>query len=151
MVTFASVTRRRCRVCISFQARLKVNRRKFSFQLLILTIFLTAGVMALQLLPALRPFTGFYLVSIGFFFFLSLAMFFMAAKAAVSKDKNAFTRLIMLFTMVKLLLTVIIIAVYRYWFEPKETAFIFPFFVIYIAFTVYETIFMTKLGKVEAR
>ena len=107
--------------------------------------------MSFQLIPVLSPFIGFYLISIGFFFLLSLAMFFTSAKAAVSKDKNSFTRLIMVFTMVKLFLTVIIVVLYQRLAKPENVIFILPFFIIYIAFTVFETIFMTKLGKVEAR
>ena len=128
-----------------------MNRRKFSFQLLLLTVVLTGAVMALQLIPSLSSFIGFYLISIGFFFLLSLVMFFTSARAALSKDKNAFTRLIMVFTMAKLFLTVIIVIVYQQVVKPEGVLFILPFFIIYIAYTVFETIFMTKLGKVEAR
>ena len=78
-------------------------------------------------------------------------MFLIAAKAAVSKDKNAFTRLIMIFTMSKMLLTIILIVAYKKIVDPENTFFVFPFFGIYIAYTVFETIFMTKLGKVKAR
>ncbi|MEO1258119.1 MAG: hypothetical protein AAFZ15_04955 [Bacteroidota bacterium] len=128
-----------------------MNRRKFSFQLLLLTVVLTGVVMSFQLIPALSPFIGFYLISIGFFCLLSLVMFFTSAKAAISKDKNAFTRLIMVFTMAKLFLTVIIVVVYQQIEKPDNVLFILPFFAIYIAYTIFETIFMTKLGKVEAR
>lgn len=128
-----------------------MNRRKFSFQLLALTILLTTGMMALQMLPSFSDFVGFYLFTIGFFFSLSLLMFFSSAKAAVSKDKNAFTRLIMVFTMVKLFLTIAIIITYKIWIKPEGVLFVLPFFIIYIAYTVFETLFMTKLGKVKAR
>ena len=78
-------------------------------------------------------------------------MFFTAAKAAISKDKNAFTRLIMVFSMGKLFLTVIIVVIYDQIVQPESISFIIPFFGIYIAYTVFETIFMSKLGKVKAR
>ncbi len=128
-----------------------MNRRKFSFQLVLLTIILTGAVLMLQYFPVFRPSTGFSLVSIGFFFLLSLVMFLVAAQAAVSKDNNAFTRLIILFTMGKLFLTIILVVVYKEVLNPESNYFIIPFFGIYITYTVFETIFMTKLGKVKAR
>ncbi|MEZ4932680.1 MAG: hypothetical protein R2788_11235 [Saprospiraceae bacterium] len=128
-----------------------MNRRKFSFQLVLLTVVLTVAVLFLQYVPIFNPGTGFSLISIGFFFFLSLAMFLIAAKAAISKDKNAFTRLIILFSMGKMLLTVVLVVVYKLVIKPESIYFIIPFFGIYIAYTIFETIFMTKLGKVKAR
>ncbi|HFA51466.1 MAG TPA: hypothetical protein ENJ95_20830 [Bacteroidetes bacterium] len=128
-----------------------MNKRRFFVQLTILTFVLTAVVLGLQTLPAFRPHTFFSLISIGFFVLLSIAMFFMAAKAAVSKDKHAFTRLIMLFTLSKMILTAVLVIVYKQVAEPKGLVFVLPFFLIYIAYTVFETMFMTKLGKIKAR
>ncbi len=128
-----------------------MNRRKFSYQLVVLTVSLTVVVLLLQYFSVFRASIGFSLLSIGFFFFLSLLMFYAAAKAAISKDKNAFTRLIMVFSMGKLFLTIIIVILYHRIAQPESISFIIPFFGIYIAYTVFETIFMTKLGKVKAR
>ena len=128
-----------------------MNRRRFSFQLVLLTVFLTGFVLILQYFPVFTSSTGFSLLSIGFFFLLSLIMFLVAAKAAVSKDRNAFTRLIMVFSMSKMLLSVILVIIYKQVIKPESIYFVIPFFVIYSAYTVFESIFMTKLGKVKAR
>ena len=128
-----------------------MNKQKFLFQLITLTLLLVVGVMGLHFMSVFISSTGFFLVSIGFFFLLSLAMFYAAAKAAISKDQNAFTRLIMVFTMVKMLLSVVLVVVYQKVAQPEDVLFVVPFFVIYIVYTVFETIFMTKLGKVKAR
>lgn len=128
-----------------------MNRRKFSFQLVLLTVVLTVVVLFLQNIPVFNADTGFSLISIGFFFFLSLGMFLIGAKAAMSKDKNAFTRLIILFSMGKMFLTVVLVIVYKLVTKPESVYFMIPFFGIYIAYTIFETIFMTKLGKVKAR
>ena len=133
------------------QQNSEMNRRKFLFQLVMLTILLIVIIMGLQFLPSFSSSTGFSLFCIGFFFLLSLVMFFIAAKAAVSKDKYAFTRLIIVFTMLKMLLTVVLVVIYQKIAKPEGGTFLFPFFIIYIAYTVYETVFMTKLGKVKAR
>ena len=128
-----------------------MNRRRFSFQLVLITVLLTGLVLLLQYFPIFTSSTGFSLISIGFFFLMSLIMFLVAAKAAVSKDKNAFTRLIMVFSMSKMLLSVILVIVYKQLVKPESIYFVIPFFGIYITYTVFETIFMTKLGKVKAR
>lgn len=78
-------------------------------------------------------------------------MFLLAIKAAVSKDKNAFTSLIIGFTFAKLLLTVALVLVYKKIANPEGALFLVPFFLIYIVFTIFETVFMTKLGKIKAR
>ena len=89
----------------------------------------------------------------GLLFFASLTagIYFPSAKASLSKDKNAFTRLVMLFTFVKMFLTAGLIIGYHQVFQPTDNFFLIPFFLIYIVFTSFETVFMSKLGKVKAR
>jgi len=82
---------------------------------------------------------------------LSAGVYFMAAKAAISKDKNTFTRLILALTFAKLVLTLILVIAYQRLAHPGSLFFIIPFFLVYIAYTIFETMYLTKLGKIEAR
>ncbi len=128
-----------------------MNKRRFFFQLVMLTILLTGIVLFLQIFSIFKASFGFSIISVGFFSLLSVVMFFTAAKAAVNKDKNAFTRLIMIFTLGKMLLTVVLVVTYQMIVKPHGVYFVIPFFLAYIVFTIFETIFLTKLGKIKAR
>jgi len=116
---------------------------------------ITAGVLLILLfLHIFQPFSDSRLISLvtlAFFVLMSVGMYLLAAKAAVSKDKNAFTRLIMVFTFVKMLLTVTLIIIFHKLLKPESNYYLIPFFFIYIVFTVFETIFMSRLGKIKAR
>ena len=128
-----------------------MNRRRFFVQLISLTGVMIGLVFLMRLIPSLAPHTNFSLASIAFFVLLSIFMYFLGIKAAVSKDKNAFTRLIILITFVKMLLTVILVIVYQRVIKPEGIGFVIPFFLVYIVYTAFEVIFLSKLGKIKAR
>ncbi len=128
-----------------------MNRRRFFLQLGLVTAIV---LVVLIFLHIFQPFAAFKVIStitLAFFLLMSIAMYFIAAKAAISKDKNAFTSLIMLFTFGKMLLTVVLILAFQKLLKPESNYYLIPFFFIYIVFTVFETIFMTRLGKIKAR
>ncbi|MBI1225116.1 MAG: hypothetical protein GC192_07735 [Bacteroidetes bacterium] len=126
------------------------NRRFFS-QLLITTLLTGIVLVFIHIFQPFAPYKMLSLVSLIFFTALTAGIYFAAAKAALSKDKNAFTRLVMLFTFVKMFLTGALIIGYHRIFNPADNYFLIPFFLTYIVFTTFETIFMSKLGKVKAR
>ena len=128
-----------------------MNRRKFLFQLFLLTFVLVCLVLFLNIFPVVQAHLYFLLSTIAFYMLLSIAMFLVGAKAAVSKDKNAFTRVIMVFTFIKLLLTILVIISYTKFAVPDSNFFIIPFFLVYFAYTIFETLFLTRLGKIKAR
>ncbi|MEK7254275.1 MAG: hypothetical protein AAB316_05985 [Bacteroidota bacterium] len=116
-----------------------------------MTVAILAVLGFLSFVPIFQNTLLFSLASVAFFTLLSAGMYFLAAKAALSKDKNAFTRLIMLFTFGKLLLTTVLIVAYHRIAKPADNNFIIPFFLIYISYTIFETIFLSRLGKIQAR
>ncbi len=128
-----------------------MNGRRFLMQLLLLTAVTGGTLLLIQIFPIFQ--TGKWLgyAGLAFFALLSLTMYHFAAKAAISKDRNAFTRLIMVFTFIKLLLSVSIVVVYCKITQPAGKFFILPFFLVYLIYTIFETLFMTKLGKIKAR
>ncbi len=128
-----------------------MNKRRFFFQLFMLAALMAAAVLFLQMFPVFKTAFGFSIASVGFFSLISVVMFFTAAKAAMNKDKNAFTRLILVFTMGKMFLSAALVISYHLIAKPGTAFFVLPFFLVYIAFTIFETIFLTKLGKIKAR
>ncbi len=128
-----------------------MSKRRFFSQLIFL-ILLTG--LALIFIHVFQPFAPYKMLSLSglvFFATLTLFVYFGAAKAALSSDRNAFTRLIMLFTFVKMVLTAALLIGYHNIYQPADNMFLIPFFLIYIVFTSFETIIMSKLGKVKSR
>ncbi|MFQ5446673.1 MAG: hypothetical protein ACE5FF_07050 [Saprospiraceae bacterium] len=128
-----------------------MNQRRFFSQLGILTLCVVVALFTLHHLFHQTSTQWFSLSSAVFFALLSAGVYFMAARAAVSKDKYAFTRLIMVFSFVKLFLTAILVIVYHRLEKPDSLFYLLPFFSVYITYTIFETIYLTKLGKIEAR
>ncbi|MCB0518801.1 MAG: hypothetical protein H6577_19130 [Lewinellaceae bacterium] len=128
-----------------------MNRRRFFLQLIMLTGSALVVLILFQFSPVFKADRLLSFFSLAFFAGITVVMYLMAVKAAVSKDKNAFTRLIMVFTFVKLFLSITIIIAYTKVAQPTGKYFILPFFLVYLVFTIFETLFMTKLGKIKAR
>lgn len=116
---------------------------------------LTAGLLLVCYLLSTRLpevfLWDFLLLTVALFFFLSTGIFYMGAKAAMSKDSNAFTRLIMVFTFGKLFLSALLVIGWVKLKAPENMLFVVPFFAIYIIYTVFETNTLTHLGKINVR
>jgi hypothetical protein len=128
-----------------------MSHRRFFSQLLLITLFSGFLLVFLHVFQPFAPYKALSAVSLGFFALLAMGMYFPSAKAAMSNDKNAFTRLIMLFTFLKMFLTAALIIGYHRIFKPADSFFLIPFFLTYVVFTGFETVFMSKLGKIKAR
>jgi hypothetical protein len=85
--------------------------------------------------------------SLGIFIPLSIVMFFGGQRAAQSADKYFFSNLIMPFTFIKMFFAVVGLVIYKKMFHPETKYFLLPFFVVYVAFTIFETFFMVKLAN----
>ena len=90
---------------------------------------------------------AFLLVSIGFFTFLAAVVHQLAFQATKSNNKYTFSRLTMGVTFFKMLLVVLLVAIYRLKFSTDNIDFIWPFLLIYLIFTILETRFLLKLAK----
>jgi len=127
-----------------------MTRRKFYFQLAGIVAALLTLIAAANIFPVFQPHLVFSLISMGIFTLVAIFLFNIGAKTALSKDKNAFTRVIMSSTFIKMFLALIIVVVYHYYEKPEGAFFVIPFFVIYFTFTIFETRFLSKLGKIKA-
>ncbi|MEO6133174.1 MAG: hypothetical protein ABIQ02_15135 [Saprospiraceae bacterium] len=75
-------------------------------------------------------------------------MVFGAAKIlARSSYTKLYIQLIMLAVFLKMILCVALIVGYQKIFEPVDNSYIWPFLVIYLFSTVYEVIFLEKVGR----
>ena len=126
-------------------------QRQFFIQLFLISSLTAALLFWLNTLPKFQADSGFTWFSLALFVVLSIIMFFVGRKASLSDNKNTFTNTALLFTTAKLFLTVIIIYSYNEIMEPKSRLFILPFFAVYLIFTIFETYFMIRLGRIEGK
>ena len=103
----------------------------------------------LHMIPILKPFWDITIGSVTLFILISVLAWHLGQKAAVSKNKNNFTALVLGFIFGKMFLCVIFILIYTRTVFPESKFFLVPFFIIYLAYTVFETMILTKLGRLK--
>ena len=90
---------------------------------------------------------GFSLTVIGLFIVLTYLMFTVGTQASRDRNPYKFSRAFIIFSMGKVLMSILIIAVYYKLVSGGDKAFLMSFLPIYIGFTVYETMVFMKLSK----
>ena len=126
-----------------------MDNRTFFLQLGFLSLLVGLGVFFLNKLPKLQDHALLSWSSLAFFILLSILMYFIGKRNALSENKNDFTNVVLGFTMGKMFISAILIYLYIQLVEPEGKLFILPFFGIYLFYTVFETYFMMRLGKTK--
>ncbi len=124
-----------------------MTNRQFTTQLSAVTLVTAIGLFILLGLPKFVTYQTLGWTALAGFTLLSLVMYFVGYRTANSDDKNAFTSAALGFTMGKMLLTVTLIFVYMKVAEPMDKLFVIPVLGVYVVFTIFETYFMMKLGR----
>lgn len=96
---------------------------------------------------SLAPYIDLGILGLVFFIILSMVIFRLANKLSKSKNLNAFTRLILYNLMIKLFLSFIIVIIYYYVFKPENRLFIVPYAIVYLIFTIFEAIFLSRQAR----
>ena len=126
-----------------------MSQRSFYLQLALISGFAAVGLFLINRLPVFHAYSDLSWISLAFFVGLSIAMFYTGHRAAFSSNKHNFTNTVLGFTIGKIFLSVIIILLYFKLAEPETKFFILPFFGVYLIFTIFESYFMTRLGKMN--
>jgi hypothetical protein len=116
---------------------------------LIYTSLIQLGVSLLLLwwiLP-LRAHFGFIISSMLALIVFCVMMYGAAYRIARSPLTRLYIQLIMIAVFLKMLLCLALIIGYKKGFDPADNSFIWPFLVIYVTSTVYEVIFLEKVGR----
>jgi hypothetical protein len=121
--------------------------RTFFVQLGILS--LSVGVMSILLhqMTELRPYWSFSIVNWVFFVILSITLFAGGRIAAQSANKNTFTNFSLASMLLKMILCVSLVLIYKQVAVPDSLFFILPFFIQYVVFMVFEVYFLSRLAK----
>ena len=128
-----------------------MKEKYFYITLTILTIITAAGIYILLGIDQMMPFKGLFLGALIFFVLLSIALFYISKKAAVHRNGMLFIYVMMFAIMIKFGFCLITLFVYNKVFTPNTNLYVLPFIGIYVIYTIFETYFMTKLGKLKPR
>ena len=91
--------------------------------------------------------TNFIVVTIGAMVFFSILLHRAAKVYARSALARLYIQLIMMAVFLKMLLCLALIIGYKKGFEPTDNLFIWPFLLIYLSSTIYEVIFLERVGR----
>jgi len=127
-----------------------MTQRQFYLQLLLVSALTAVALFFINQLPALAAYASLSWLSVAFFIFLSIGMYYAGRRSALSDNKHHFTNTIMGFTMGKMMLSILLILGYLKLAEPETKLFILPFFGVYLVYTIFETYFMTRLGRTNS-
>jgi uncharacterized membrane protein len=90
---------------------------------------------------------GFILSTIFALIVFSLMMYAAARVAADSKLTRLYIQLVMIAVFMKMLVCLALVIGYKKGFEPADHTFVWPFLIIYATSTIYEVIFLEKVGR----
>lgn len=90
---------------------------------------------------------GFIITAIFSMIIFCGMMYLGAAILAKSKMTKLFIQLIMIAVFLKMLVCLALIVGYKNGYDPQDDSFIWPFLMIYVTTTIYEVIFLDKLGR----
>lgn len=116
-------------------------------QLFVLVVLVALAILPMHQNILIQDYQLFSWISLFFFVLFSIGIFAACSKAAQSENKNIFVQVFLLSIFLKLMICGFLVIAYVLITKPSSKHFIFPFLLIYFAFTVYETYFVTKLAK----
>lgn len=105
------------------------------------------SLILIVVIPVIRAHAAFIAVSIASMIFFSMTLYAAAKVYARSSLNRLYIQLIMVGVFLKMLLCIALIVGYKKGFDPVDHSFIWPFLVIYITSTIYEVIYMERVGR----
>ena len=104
-------------------------------------------ILLVWLVPSLKPHLGFIIATMIALLVFCIMMYVAARVLANSKLTRLYIQLIMIAVFLKMLVCLALIVGYTKEFNPTDNSFIWPFLVIYLSSTIYEVIFLEKVGR----
>lgn len=124
-----------------------VSIKTFYQQLSALSLAILASVFLLGQQTQFATYVNISTVSLIFFIILSIIVFHLGLRLVKSRNKNDFSRLVLGFTGFKMMLSVALVFIYQSVMEPTNRWFVIPFLIIYVLYTIFETYFLMRLGR----
>lgn len=105
------------------------------------------SILLFWLIPVLQFHYLFIATTIAAMVLFSILLYGAAKIYARSALVRLYIQLIMLAVFLKMLLCLALIIGYKKGFGPTDDSFIWPFLLIYVSSTIYEVIFMDRVGR----
>ena len=124
-----------------------MNKSRF-FQLLFFTLgilFLILYLMSLN--EKIYEYIDIAYYAIPSFTLLSLVIYFLTEHLEKQENKGMLLNLVIINVMFKFLIAIGVVMIYHKLRDPEDGIFILPFIIIYVAFTIFETYFMSVQAK----
>lgn len=126
-----------------------MTTKKFTAQLLSISFLTLLALSIFHSFPSFQPYWDLSILSLIFYILLSIIMFVFGSKTANNKNVNDFSQVVFASIIGKMFLTVVLVVIYFEIKKPVDQYFLLPFFLVYLAFTIFETSFMMKLSKLK--
>lgn len=107
------------------------------------------NLILVQVIPALEAHTSFILVSILIMAIFCFLLYLAALRMARSPLTRMYIQLIMVAVFIKLFMCLALIVIYKKVFQPADHSFIWSFLIIYITSTIFEVVFLEKVGRLK--
>ena len=119
----------------------------FFYYLALVSLFSIGLITICYTILPIQKYVTLGIVGLVLFNMHSIVVFKLSQRYAQSEDLNAFTRFIMYNLMTKLFLSIIIVWIYDIIIKPEEGLFVLPFVIIYLIFTIFEAMFLSRQAK----
>ena len=121
---------------------------KHFYQLFVLTSVSCFILIALILqMGEMQPHSLFLSLTMLLFMGFTVWTFHLGKAKSTHPNKQLFTRFILMSIGLKMLLTILLIAIYKLAFHPENNNFGIPFILIYLFFSICENYSLIKLSK----
>ena len=125
-----------------------MNPRQFFTGLAMTTLAqLVICLLLVWLIAPIKPHLGFIIATMIALLVFCIMMYVAARVLANSKLTRLYIQLIMIAVFLKMLLCLALVVGYKKEYNPADNSFIWPFLVIYLSSTIYEVIFLEKVGR----
>lgn len=117
--------------------------------MLITMLGLLLVLVPIHFVKGIKPFVDLTVILVAFFVLLSVGVYFLGERFSRSKNKYQYNQLIILNFVFKLGVSIGILVIYNSISQPESNLFVVPFGIIYLAFTIFEAIFMSKQAGIS--
>lgn len=125
-----------------------MNPKSFFFGLTVTFLLqLVVNLLLLKWFKPLQGHTGFIFASMGGMLVFCITLYGAARMIVRSTLTRLFIQLIMVAVFVKILFCLALVVIYKQVFLPADHSFVWSFLFIYITSTIYEVIFLEKVGR----
>lgn len=114
---------------------------------LVFLLFMAGVTQYLSSFEAFKPHTGFCWLSNAMFAVHAAILYIILWKSSTSPNRQIFLNVTLVNSLVKMAISVAFLVLYKVRVNPPNGKFIIPFVVIYVMYTIFETVFMLNLAE----